>query len=288
MQKNVYDKVHKVYEISKQYDLVLFDIWGVLIHELGSHPNQKIADVVNQIIKERDVYFVTNAPRTNIHVKSLVSNINIHQDKIITSGSMTINILKKSEKYFGIKNPNVFLLGFEGHKPIIKESSVKEVFDVESADIMILAIHSENEIVEDYNKIFESCIKRNIPVIVANPDKILSSQGSVSYLAGSYAEVYKSLGGNNLIYSGKPHKDIFNYAIKEASMNVGQHKILMIGDTIDMDVLGAKNVAIDSGLTVYTGNANYMSLKHEADSYIEQCKKMCFAHDILPTYFVEF
>lgn len=288
MQKNVYDKIHKVYEISQKYDLVFFDIWGVLINELGQQPNEKIANVVNQIIKEKEVYFVTNAPRTSEYVKNLVSNINIHQEKIITSGSMAIGMLKRSEKYFNIKNPNVFLLGFEGHKPIIKESGVNEVFDIDSADIMILTVHTENEIVDDYNAIFETCIKRNIPVMVPNPDKILSSSDGVSYLGGTYAEIYKSLGGNNLIYSGKPYKDIFNYAIKEASMDTEKHKIVMIGDTIDMDILGAKNVGIDSGLTVYTGNANYMSLKHEADSYIEQCKKMCLSHDIMPTYFVEF
>ena len=55
MQKNIYDKVHKIYEISKKYDLVLFDIWGVMIHELGSYPNQEIAHVINQIILEREV-----------------------------------------------------------------------------------------------------------------------------------------------------------------------------------------------------------------------------------------
>jgi HAD superfamily hydrolase (TIGR01459 family) len=288
MQKNIYDKIHSVYEISKKYDLVLFDIWGVLIHELGKHPNQEITNIVNQIILEREVYFVTNAPRTKEYVKNLVSNINIHQDKIITSGTMSIGMLQKSKKYFGIQNPNVYLLGLDSHKPIVKESGVNEVFEVENADLMILAIHSENEIVEDYNKIFEICIKRNMPVMVANPDKILSSSGRITYLAGSYAEVYKSLGGNNLIYSGKPYPDIFNYAIKEASMDVKNHKILMIGDTIDMDILGARNVGIDSGLTVKTGNANYMSLKHEAESYIEQCEAMCKTHEILPTYFVEF
>ncbi len=289
MQKNNYNEIHKVYEISKKYDLVLFDIWGVLIHELGKPPSQKIADIVNQIISEREVYFVTNAPRTNTHVKNLLPNVNIDEDKIVTSGIMSVNMLKKSEKHFGIKDPSVYLLGFDGHKPIIEASNARQVFLVEEADLMILAIHSDDEIVDDYNEILQKVAQKNIPVIVANPDKILSTaDNKVSYLAGSYAEVYKNFGGNNLIYSGKPYADIFRYTIKEASMDEKNHKIIMIGDTIDMDILGARNVGIDSGLTIKTGNANYMSLKHEAESYIKQCEMMCEAHDILPTYFVEF
>lgn len=54
-----------------------------------------------------------------------------------------------------------------------------------------------------------------------------------------FVEVITSEGSNSL----KPHKEIFDYALQKAKAQAG-HSI-MIGDDLEVDILGAKNAGID-------------------------------------------
>ena len=54
-----------------------------------------------------------------------------------------------------------------------------------------------------------------------------------------FTEVITSEGSNSL----KPHKEIFDYAFKKTGANPEQS--IMIGDTIEVDILGAVNAGID-------------------------------------------
>lgn len=63
----------------------------------------------------------------------------------------------------------------------------------------------------------------------------LKSSGLDSY----FAEVITSEGSNSL----KPHKEIFDYAFRRTG--AAPEQSIMIGDTIDVDILGAVNAGID-------------------------------------------
>ena len=65
-------------------------------------------------------------------------------------------------------------------------------------------------------------------------------RGSEEYLcAGSIAEVFKNLGGE-VIYFGKPHKEVYNLCLKK------NKKTLIIGDNLNTDIKGANNLNLDS------------------------------------------
>ena len=56
--------------------------------------------------------------------------------------------------------------------------------------------------------------------------------------AGSVAQVFEELGGE-VIYFGKPHKDIYNMCFDS------NEKVLAIGDNLRTDIKGANNLKID-------------------------------------------
>ncbi len=60
-----------------------------------------------------------------------------------------------------------------------------------------------------------------------------------SGLSPFFKEVITSEGSNSL----KPHKEIFEFAFRKT--NALPHESIMIGDTIDVDILGAFNAGID-------------------------------------------
>ena len=56
--------------------------------------------------------------------------------------------------------------------------------------------------------------------------------------AGSVAKVFEDLGGE-VIYFGKPHKEVYNMCISP------DEKVLAIGDNLRTDIKGANNLKID-------------------------------------------
>ncbi|MDR2681710.1 MAG: HAD hydrolase-like protein [Holosporaceae bacterium] len=100
----------------------------------------------------------------------------------------------------------------------------------------------------------EACVSKNKVLVVANPD--IFAYGSISdnpkkvpiITQGCIGKYYEKLGGK-VVYFGKPHAGIFEYAKQFA--NPGS-RTAMIGDTPWTDIVGANNCSIDS-ILVMTG-----------------------------------
>ena len=75
-----------------------------------------------------------------------------------------------------------------------------------------------------------------------------------SGLAGYFKQVITSEGSNSL----KPHKEIFEYAFRKAGAS--PEESIMIGDTVDVDILGGMNAGIDQV------HVNHLSLEKMAAS----------------------
>lgn len=59
------------------------------------------------------------------------------------------------------------------------------------------------------------------------------------FCAGKIAEIYSSLGGE-VIFFGKPYKEVYNLILKKDEKN------LIIGDNLNTDIKGANNLNLDS------------------------------------------
>jgi putative hydrolase of the HAD superfamily len=78
-------------------------------------------------------------------------------------------------------------------------------------------------------------------------EKVQHSKLKYSGLDVFFKEVITSEGSNSL----KPNKEIFDYAFQKT--NAVAEKSIMIGDTIDVDIAGAKNAGMDQ---VYVNHTN--------------------------------
>lgn len=70
-------------------------------------------------------------------------------------------------------------------------------------------------------------------------EKTQHSKLHYSGLSGYFKEVITSEGSNSL----KPHKEIFEYAFRKTGASLPES--IMIGDTMEVDILGAMNAGID-------------------------------------------
>ena len=74
---------------------------------------------------------------------------------------------------------------------------------------------------EDYAAALRRFRSRDLPFICANPDIVVERGERLIWCAGALARDYALLGGRTLI-SGKPHRPIYEAALKAASDVLGR------------------------------------------------------------------
>jgi HAD superfamily hydrolase (TIGR01459 family) len=130
---------------------------------------------------------------------------------------------------------------------------------------------------------------KKIEAICSNPDTIVVNEGKTRYCAGFFAEKYENMGGV-VHYAGKPYMNIYDEVfstIKDIN-KIDKNRILMIGDTLETDILGAKNANIHSAL-VATGNMKKILLNEDLENHEKYNRLIKNAEivDLLPNWIIE-
>ncbi len=239
--------------IKNQYDAFIVDIWGVVYDGVNAYEN--VVDSLNEIINsEKPLLFLSNAPRpSNVTREKLIElGINMDRAKIYTSGDLCIEGLKSwDDEVFRNLGKKFYHLGEIRNKDILAGLNLVSEGNIETADFILLSIYvDEDEDLNQYDDLLAKAFSLKLPVVCPNPDKSVAHGDKRRYCAGYFAKKYQDLGGV-VHYYGKPDRKIFDKAI--SILNINRDRILMIGDTMETDILGASDAGIDS-LLVLTGN----------------------------------
>jgi len=258
------------HKIISQYDAFFIDIWGV-VHD-GITPYPGVAVTLNHLINIKKVIFLSNAPRPAyiIHQALQKHGININVEGILTSGDVVRTELIKSAQ-----GPKVFHIGSDHNIDILKDIQVDIVDHVKAADLIVLsAFVDDPEKDNKFDEILQEAQKLNIPLICANPDTYVPNGANIRRCSGVFAARYEHMGGI-VHYYGKPYHKIFETAWMRSGCQ--KDKILMIGDTFDTDILGARNFGIDVAM-VLTGNGGKSFQNFD---YLEK------KYNVSPTWVIE-
>ncbi|MDR1494434.1 MAG: HAD hydrolase-like protein [Rickettsiales bacterium] len=217
---------------------------------------------------------------------------NVHYHRLITSGDFVRSILLEGKLAFKTNaNPKyVYQMGIP-NRALFEGTKYTEVDSVEKADFVYLSVPKLNE--EQYraysrkehlkestsnshgnpNRTWNSLVidpfmadlkkikKLGLPMLSANPDLTAeeavknSSDKSFVVRQGMIAQAYKKLGGEVKEY-GKPDKDIYDIVfedLKRRGRETAMDRIVMVGDTIRTDIIGANRANIKSCLCTDTG-----------------------------------
>ncbi|ROT47603.1 TIGR01459 family HAD-type hydrolase [Candidatus Cardinium hertigii] len=254
MQPLVYKHISEVIN-DNHYDIFLFDIWGVII-EAGQF-RASVAHNITAMIECGDkVFFVTNAPRTAafLQVTLQACGIPATKEMIVSSGEVALHMLQQSAELLGIPTPLIYHLG-RANNNLIDNCSVATTRNIYEANLVLLTLfceENEEEILAETEDILAIIAQRKILTLCANPDHGLMQADTYRYCAGYFAEKIKQQGGQ-VMYTGKPYPEIYQ-TIFHQQPTIAKNRILMIGDTFDTDIVGARTAGIDSAL-VLTGNA---------------------------------
>lgn len=247
-------------ELAEDYQLFLFDIFGV-IHD-GINLYQNTVEFIEHLQKvDKQVYLVSNMPRpakiaeANLEAKGFT----FPKEKIITSGDHFLHFLNTSPQKFSTQK--IYHLGKECNHDLFQDQTINHTETIENADLLFISYLTTNEDeLFHCDDIFKRAAELNIPAYCANPDLTAPRGNGLCYTPGTFAQRYKEFGGL-VHFFGKPYKEFYEYCFEIIKPDP-QDKILMIGDSLKTDIRGATNSGIDS-LLILSGihRNNHFTIK---------------------------
>jgi len=245
-------------EIASRYDAILSDVWGVVHNGVAAH-RTAVEALVNYRRQGGRVVLITNAPRPSPPIVSLLDELGVSRDAydaIVSSGDATRAILEgyrgKSVHYVGPPNENDSL--FDGLDITVGPAELARA-------VVVTDLDTDDDTPDMYNDRITVWLNRNLPLIAANPDRVVEHGDRLIYCGGALADLYEARGGM-IVMVGKPYKPIYTEALRLAERAAGKaldrSRILAIGDSVRTDAIGAAGAGLD--LLFITGSIHAAEL----------------------------
>ena len=242
------------------FDAVFFDIDGTLITA-----QQELPGAANflQYLRCENIpfYLLTNDGNHSTLEKSQLmakAGVNVSTDEIISCGDALVDVVRENH-FSGHK---FFVMGDLG-VPCYAENAglfpIRDVKRIEECTGVIVGegFYNWQKNISAVFNFFRRHPER--PFIVPNPDSYWPGgpNGDFGIGAGAKARFVKMLLQDmdinlEILYLGKPYPAIYRYAMhclaERLNSPVDPKRILMLGDSLQSDILGANRLGISSGL----------------------------------------
>ncbi len=277
-------KIKALQEVLPSYDAFLIDIWGV-IHGGGPIYPEATNCLKSLLSLGKEIVLLSNAPRRTIHVSKLLESKGLPNtlcNNIMSSGEATRRALStKSLNDLSYLGHRYILIGPQSDSDLLHELPYKQVKSLSKADfILAIGLNSGTNTTSEHMTLLSDGIDKRIPMLCVNPDIEVIRLGKRELCAGAIAEKYKELGGK-VLYFGKPHKFIYELCL-DSLLTKNRERILCIGDGINTDILGAKNMGLD-GLLITGGLlAGGIEENREEDISMQHIGDICFKAGVRP------
>ena len=247
--------------VARQYQVIFFDAFGVLRDYQGLIEG---VDATMHFLRERGIhyYVLTNdASRPPADLAERFQHLglsSITADTIISSGMLAYEYLRYKVKqgtvaYLGTPESVHYLQGLGLTTLSISDLSPEQTDEVEA---LVFLDDEGFDWSRDLNQVLNLLRQRNVPVVVANSDRTYPvSPGRVAIAVGALADLLESLTGKRFLRFGKPDAQMFTFAYDHVRLthSVDKSDILMVGDTLETDILGGNKFGLDTVL-VLSGN----------------------------------
>jgi HAD superfamily hydrolase (TIGR01450 family) len=247
--------------LSRRYRVIFFDAYGVLKNSTGVLAG--VPELLAWLIQEgKDLYVITNdASRSPTEMSKAYQHKQhgtlIPATRTISSGTLAKDFLRSK-----IKHGRVAYLGKESAAFYIESAGLTPVPIGKcrpDEDVQAIALLDDEgfDWYSDLNLTLNLVRSLNVPVVVANSDLSYPvDEANVALAVGSLATMMERIVNKTFIRFGKPDTMMFSHAFACADANnpnLKKSDVLMVGDTLQTDILGANTFGIDTAL-VLSGN----------------------------------
>ena len=228
-------------DIIDQFDTFILDQWGVL-HNGGQAFTEAVEAL--QFLKQHNkkVVILSNSGHRAKFSYTRLTNSGISRDlylDVLTSGDhMRSNFDAGKFDHLG---RNALFFTWDNDLSVLEDCGLTEA-KAEDASLILCSGVDRGELA-NYMDDLKSALKRNLELIVSNPDLISKTpDGSIKICPGTIAKAYQKMGGT-VHWHGKPQHDIYKMCEELVG---GWGNAIAVGDSLEHDIAGANNAGISS------------------------------------------
>ena len=178
-------------------------------------------------------------------------------DNIVTMGEILHYRLRAGDEELSSLGRTYYNLGDDSDKGIFEGLGYQTMVNPARADFLYIGqARSSEGILNYYIEVMSHCASLNIPMLCVGNDTAAFIKGEIGVSSGAFAEQYAVLGGK-IITVGKPDKTMVQYALENYA-DLPQDRILLIGDSVPVDIKAANNAGISSMLISKGIHVNYL------------------------------
>ncbi len=245
-------------EIFRQYDVVLCDIDGVL------HTGREEIEGVPALLRELQptgpwVFFLTNngtALPEQITTWLAQIGLEIPTASLITAGEALVDHFAAHD----LAGAPVLNVGNEPAAEYIRRAGGIPIPAAEARrryrEARAVVIGSSRQLDKEVLDAACNAVYLNhVPVVCTNPDVFTpTSQGEITLVAGAFANLFERELGIEIQRLGKPHRPIFDLAMRRVreQVQVAEPRVLVVDDNMASGIAGGANMGFDT-LLVLTG-----------------------------------
>ena len=234
--------------IADEFDVFLLDAFGVLNVGEAVVPGAPSSVAKLQSAGKR-VLVVSNA--ASVDTSALVQKYThlgfaFDQDDIVSSRQTLCGALPKGDKtLWGVVAPDAAVdlgdLGLANMLPLLDDSAAYDACE----GVLLMGTGNWSDARQ---KMLEAALQRRPrPVLVANPDIVAPRENGFSVEPGHVAHQLADATGVVPMFYGKPFANIFDMVFNRLG-SVDRSQVLMVGDSLHTDILGAQSYGIKSAL----------------------------------------
>ena len=243
-----------ILSLKDKFDVFVLDIYGVTWN--GKAPIEGAKEHMIELRQaKKKVILLSNGTELQAHAEESQAKRGfvkgVHYDEIVTSGDLAYDTFSSDTRKL-----KFYQFG-RANKTLFTDCPYTEVQTPEDADFVYIGVPQifENGIWKDFLNLqpFEAELRKiyklGLPLICANPDlRAHENQYEEAVVRqGLVARFYEDLGGE-VEYFGKPYPLIFDFALQH--IDTPDNRIIMVGDTLETDILGGKSYGIKTALTM--------------------------------------
>lgn len=241
-------------DIADQFDLYLVDQYGVLHDGVAAYPG--VIDALARLrSRGRRVIVLTNSGKDASQNRARLAALGIdgsHFHAVVSSGEVGLHLVRSGAlgSRFAIGG-ECCVIGRSGDQYAVSADDFRLIErPADAAFVVFAGSDAPRTSLEAYRAMLTAAAQAGVPALCVNPDLTMIRNGELVPAPGAIARVYESLGGL-VDYVGKPDGAIFRHALEVAGMRT-EGRVVMIGDSPEHDVVGAKAMGLQT-LLVRTG-----------------------------------
>ena len=256
--------------IAESYQGILLDAYGVFWggNDCGLLPDSKLA-MEKLVASGKIVGILSNSTQLaakevhKLKMHDLVQGKHFHF--LMTSGEIARSLFLNENLPFETPTKMFWVFGgvhpkYSSYEAIFQDTLYQETLDIEEADFIYISVpHMDGEDQtnpELFREEVEKLKPLNLPMVCPNPD-LFAHEGKPSKAVvrqGSIARIYEEIGGK-VFYIGKPHQKAFAMAMSQFEKMAVRtpSDIIMVGDTPETDIRGARLFGMSSALITQNG-----------------------------------